>query len=91
MTATARRVVVSGRVQGVGFRVFAHRAAAEAGVRGWVRNLPDGSVETVVEGEPEAVDRYLQRLRRGPLIGKVTRVAEEEAALQGFLNFEITG
>jgi len=91
MTATARRAVVSGRVQGVGFRVFAHRAAIDAGVRGWVRNLPDGSVETFVEGEPEAVERYLGRLRRGPLIGKVTRVAEEETAPQGFENFEITG
>ncbi len=90
MTATARRAVVSGRVQGVGFRAFAHRAAAEAGVRGWVRNLPDGSVETVIEGEPEAVNRYLERLRRGPLIGKVTRVAEEAASPQGFQNFEIT-
>lgn len=91
MTATARRAVISGRVQGVGFRAFAHRAAAEAGVRGWVRNLPDGSVETCCEGEPEAVARYIERLRRGPLIGKVTRVAEEEMAPQGFSKFEITG
>jgi len=91
MTATARRAVISGRVQGVGFRAFAHRAAADAGVRGWVRNLPDGSVETCFEGEPEAVARYLERLRRGPLIGKVTRVSEEEMAPQGFQTFEITG
>jgi acylphosphatase len=91
MTATARRAVISGRVQGVGFRMFAHRAAAEAGVRGWVRNLPDGSVETCCEGEPEAVARYLERLRRGPVIGKVTQVAEEEMAPQGFSSFEITG
>ena len=91
MTATARRAVVSGRVQGVGFRAFAHRAAIDAGVRGWVRNLPDGSVETWVEGEPDAVERYLARLRRGPMIGRVTNVAEEAAALQGFQTFEITG
>ena len=56
-----------------------------------MRNLPDGSVETFIEGEPEAVERYLERLRRGPMIGKVTRVAEEETAPQGFSNFEITG
>ena len=56
---TARRAVVSGRVQGVGFRFFAERAAGSAGVRGWVRNLPDGSVETVAEGEEDAVSRYL--------------------------------
>ncbi|MDQ6891472.1 MAG: acylphosphatase [Acidobacteriota bacterium] len=91
MTATARRAVVSGRVQGVGFRAFAHRAAIEAGVHGWVRNLPDGSVETCIEGEREAVERYLDRVRRGPLIGKVTSIAEEETAPQGFQKFEITG
>ena len=47
----ARRAIVSGRVQGVGFRFFAERAARRAGVRGWVRNLEDGRVETVVEGK----------------------------------------
>ncbi len=64
---TARRAVVSGRVQGVGFRFFAERAAKKAGVLGWVRNLPDGRVETVVEGSDDAVERYLAELRRGPL------------------------
>jgi acylphosphatase len=47
----ARRYVIAGRVQGVGFRYFAEAAAARAGVHGWVRNLPDGSVEAFVEGE----------------------------------------
>ena len=61
----ARRAVVSGRVQGVGFRFFAERAAREAGVAGWVRNRSDGTVETVVEGPESAVGLYLQRLRKG--------------------------
>lgn len=91
MTATARRAVVSGRVQGVGFRAFAQRAAKEAGVRGWVRNLPDGSVETCFEGEPAAVARYLELLRKGPLMGKVSNVTEENLPPQGFQLFEITG
>ncbi|HXM78803.1 MAG TPA: acylphosphatase [Thermoanaerobaculia bacterium] len=91
MTSRARRAVVSGRVQGVGFRAFAQRAAREAGVRGWVRNLPDGSVETAVEGEEAAVGKYLERLRRGPLAGKVTAMTEEELPPQGFQTFEITG
>ena len=91
MAIAARRAVVRGRVQGVGYRAFALRAARETGVCGWVRNLPDGSVETCCEGDSEAVRRYLERLRRGPLIGKVTDVAEEESAPQGFESFEISG
>ena len=86
----ARRAVVSGSVQGVGFRFFAERAAREAGVTGWVRNRPDGTVETVVEGEETAVTRYLERLRRGPGGSRVTRFIEEEAPVTGLDSFEIT-
>ena len=70
----ARRALVSGRVQGVGFRFFARRAAESAGVAGWARNLPDGRVETVVEGEDSAVERYLEKVRRGPMGGRVDGV-----------------
>jgi acylphosphatase len=86
----ARLAVVSGRVQGVGFRFFASRAAREHGVKGWVRNLPDGSVETFAEGEEEAVAGYIEKLRQGPRGGRVTSVAEEESAPQGLSSFEIT-
>jgi acylphosphatase len=86
----ARRALVSGRVQGVGFRFFAQDAAREAGVRGWVRNLPDGRVETVAEGEENAVARYLEKIRRGPFGGSVTSCDVEERELQGFARFEIT-
>jgi acylphosphatase len=86
----ARRVVVSGSVQGVGFRFFAERAAREAGVTGWVRNRLDGTVETVVEGEPAGVTRYLERLRTGPAGCRVTRFVEEERAVMGLDSFEIT-
>ena len=68
----ARRAVVSGRVQGVGFRFFAERAAREAGVKGWVRNRPDGTVETLVEGEQAAVDGYLDRLRASYPVDRFT-------------------
>lgn len=85
----ARRAVVSGRVQGVGFRFFAERAAREAGVVGWVRNRPDGTVETVAQGEPEAVTRYFDRLRAGP--GRVASVVDEEAEIRQYPSFEITG
>ena len=86
----ARRAVLSGSVQGVGFRFFAERAAREAGVAGWVRNRPDGTVETVVEGEEGAVKRYFGRLRSGPGGSRVTRFEEEEAPVTGYASFEVT-
>ena len=87
---TARRGIVRGRVQGVGYRFFAERAARELDVRGWVRNLPDGTVETLAEGEDEAVARYFERLRQGPRGSRVEAVVEEEASASNFLSFEIT-
>ena len=86
----ARRAVISGRVQGVGFRFFAERAAREAGVKGWVRNAHDGSVETLVEGEEEAVARYLDRIRKGPVGSRVTGVSVEEIDPRHSVSFEIT-
>lgn len=62
----ARRYLISGRVQGVGYRYFAQSAAEREGVSGWVRNLPDGRVEAVAEGESDAVDRFAGLLRSGP-------------------------
>jgi acylphosphatase len=82
--------VVQGRVQGVGFRYFAARAAREFGVAGWVRNLPDGSVETVAEGNAAGVERYLDTLRRGPTASRVDGVVIEERAEEGHSTFEIT-
>ena len=62
----ARRFVIGGRVQGVGFRVFAQAAAAREGAHGFVRNMADGRVEVSVEGDQESVDRVEMALRRGP-------------------------
>jgi len=62
----ARRFVISGRVQGVGFRYFAQDAARREGVSGWVQNLPDGRVEAFVEGDEESVTRVERALRTGP-------------------------
>jgi acylphosphatase len=62
----ARRFLIGGRVQGVGFRYFTEDRAMREGVHGWVRNLPDGRVEAYVEGERESVDRVELALRRGP-------------------------
>jgi acylphosphatase len=70
----ARRFSISGRVQGVGFRWFARDAALREGVCGWVRNLPDGRVEALVEGEAEAVTRMERALRSGPRGARVDTV-----------------
>jgi acylphosphatase len=61
-----RRVVVTGRVQGVGFRYSVAERARMLGVRGWVRNLPSGQVEAAFEGEPDAVEAMVAFCRRGP-------------------------
>ena len=70
----ARRYVITGRVQGVGFRYFTEAAAARAGVHGWVRNNPDGSVEVFLEGEVTAVDAVEASLRRGPSSSRIDDV-----------------
>jgi acylphosphatase len=71
---------MSGRVQGVGFRLFAWESATREGVSGWVRNLPDGRVEVHAQGEREAVTRLERAVRRGPAGARVEDV--EVDALQ---------
>jgi acylphosphatase len=70
----ARRFVINGRVQGVGFRWFTKDVAVREGVTGWVRNLPDGRVEALVEGDAEAVTRVERLLHRGPPGARVETV-----------------
>ena len=78
-----RRFVITGRVQGVGFRWFARDAAGREGVDGWVKNLPDGSVEAEIEGEIDAVDRVEAAFRRGPAASRVEDVDVEERPAAG--------
>lgn len=87
----ARRYLISGIVQGVGFRFFAEHAAAVEGVSGYVRNLPDGGVEAVAEGDQEAVDRFERALRRGPRGGHVENVRVETLPPDGRKGFTIRG
>ena len=70
----ARRFLISGRVQGVGFRWFAESAAAREGVHGWIRNLPDGRVEAQAEADAEALERFERALRQGPPSARVETV-----------------
>lgn len=79
----ARRYVITGRVQGVGFRWFTHDVAVREGVHGWVRNLADGAVEVVGEGDQAAVDRLEAAVRRGPSSARVERFDVEEIAPAG--------
>ena len=75
----ARRYLVTGRVQGVGFRYFAQDVALREGVSGFVRNRPDGAVEALVEGEIEAVTRVERALAQGPPGARVDDLAVESA------------
>ena len=79
----ARRYIISGRVQGVGFRYFTEDVAMRENVSGYVRNLPDGRVETLIEGEAEAVGRVEVALWRGPRGSRVEDIQIEETAPSG--------
>jgi acylphosphatase len=79
----ARKFLISGRVQGVGFRYFIEARATAEGVHGWVRNLPDGRVEALLEGEQTSVDRVEAVLWRGPSGAVVDHVASEAVVPSG--------
>ena len=82
--------LVSGLVQGVGYRLFVRRHAVELGLTGWVHNLPDGRVELEAEGERAALDTLLAHLRQGPRDGRVDHMAVTwQAAQGGEVGFEI--
>lgn len=85
-----RRVVISGHVQGVCFRAYARDEGRKLGVKGWVRNLPDGNVESVVEGDPRAVEAMVQWFHQGSPYGRVSKVTVwEEPTDEKFSDFEI--
>jgi acylphosphatase len=89
VTHIAKHLSITGRVQGVFFRVWAQGQARELGVSGWIRNRPDGSVEAHLESEESAVTRMIERMRRGPANASVEDVAIEDAELQGVGRFEV--
>ncbi len=83
------RVIVGGLVQGVFFRASTERAAAEIGVDGWVRNLPDGRVEAVFEGERDDVDKAVAWVRHGPPRAEVESVETFDEEPSGLLGFRV--
>ena len=82
MTIKAQRLVIRGRVQGVGYRDAAMQAAFEFGVHGWVRNRQDGHVEALAQGESGAVERFVVWCRRGPPLARVTDVTTTDADVE---------
>lgn len=72
------RIIVTGRVQGVGFRYFTVRCANDLGLCGWVRNLPDGSVETAIQGPDEKIEEMAGLLKQGPGAANVSGLEIEE-------------
>jgi acylphosphatase len=88
----ARRFVVRGRVQGVGFRWFVEREAHILGIAGWVRNNPDGSVEVLAQGTRDQLSGFRSRLREGPRAARVDAVEESETrAVANLGSFRIEG
>jgi acylphosphatase len=85
----ARRFLISGRVQGVGYRNFAERSAQEAGVTGWARNLDDGRVEVHANGTSGQLEDFEARLRQGPRFADVRKVELMEAAVLELSGFSI--
>lgn len=89
MQRHARVFLVSGRVQGVGYRFFVERQARELGLRGYVRNLSDGRVEVYAIGDDAALERLRERLREGPPASRVERLEERVAAVRPYRDFLI--
>lgn len=84
------KIIVAGKVQGVFFRASAKKQADLLGVRGFARNLPDGRVEIVAEGEQQALLQFLDWCRRGPMMARVNDVSVGETQNGGqFSGFDI--
>ena len=86
---TAKRLVIRGRVQGVGYRYAMVDAAMASGVTGWVRNRRDGSVEALVQGEPAAIESIIAWCRRGPSTARVSAIDEIDALDEAVTGFEL--
>lgn len=84
-----KEIVVIGKVQGVYFRATAKSVADKMGIRGAVKNLPDGNVWITAEGSPEAVEEFIDWCRFGPSGAKVTNLEITDRPLQHFSDFDI--
>jgi len=87
--AACRRLGISGRVQGVGYREWALRTARSLGLKGWVRNRSDGSVEAVVCGDAAALDQLVEACRAGPPMARVDAIDQRAEAIGDWPDFTI--
>lgn len=85
---TTRKLRIHGEVQGVWYRAWSAETARELGLRGWVRNRRDGTVEMLVHGDAEAVERMIARCREGPPAARVKRIDVEETEEEAPVGFE---
>lgn len=84
------RIFVSGRVQGVFYRDNTRRWASSIGLKGWVRNLPDGRVETLAEGDQESIQTLVEQMREGPPMARIDNIEVEWEEFKGeFSDFRI--
>jgi acylphosphatase len=72
------RILIKGRVQGVGFRAYAVRISSVYGVKGWVKNMPDGNVQVLAQGDKQNLELYINHLRQGPSLSYVSDIEIEE-------------
>lgn len=92
MSEKALKIVVRGVVQGVGFRYFVYHRATEMGLTGWTKNLPDGSVEVLAEGDSSLLEQLVKDLRVGPRQAQVTAIESDPLEPAGLYDsFEIKG
>jgi acylphosphatase len=86
-----KHLKIRGRVQGVGFRYFTTKKAGEYGVKGWVKNMPDGTVEVFMSGEKQSVERMKRLLHSGPVSAHVTSIDElpVEGQSEAFYDFSV--
>ena len=89
MGDSAVHIVVHGSVQGVFFRASTQSQASEHSLTGWVRNLPDGTVEIHAEGDKESLDRFIEWCRQGPPTANVQRLDLDWVASQSLSDFEV--
>jgi acylphosphatase len=87
----AKRLVIAGRVQGVGYRAWMAHKASELGLSGWVRNRPDGSVEALIAGDVASVEELARLCRRGPRMAEVSSIEEDLAEAPEEPGFNLVG
>lgn len=84
-----KHIIVHGKVQGVGFRYYVNQSARRIGIRGWVRNLPDGTVEIDAEGPVTQMKTFVEAVKKGSPRSKVTNLEVRDKEPAGFQRFEI--